>query len=141
MAASQLASALVMGLLVAIVVAAVVRARRWRRYSPVPEAGAERRPLPGATTDEPVGLWVAVFAVAALGAMAGAVALVSTPGLALTSGPVLLGAAGVVAAYLLTGVYVLARERGHPESLAVAETATVVGALFLVAVSLQLVGN
>ncbi|WP_225332908.1 hypothetical protein [Halomicrobium urmianum] len=140
MAATQLASALVMGALVAIVVAAVVRGRRWRQYAPRPDENVEARPLPGGAAEDPVGLWVAAFVVAALGAMAGAVALVSTPDLGLTSGPVLIGAAGIVSLYLLSGVYFLARERGHPNSLAVAETATVVGALFLAAVAAQLIG-
>ncbi len=140
MAASQLASALVMGALVAIVVAAVVRGRRWRQYAPQPDEDVEGRPLSAGAAEDPVGLWVAAFVVVALGAMAGAVALVSTPDLGLTSGPVAIGAAAIVSLYLLSGVYFLARERGHPNSLAVAETATVVGALFLAAVAAQLIG-
>ncbi|WP_276276451.1 hypothetical protein [Haloarcula regularis] len=44
----------------------------------------------------------------------------------------------VLVGYLLFGVYISAKRRGHPSSLAAAESATVAGTLFLVAITVRL---
>jgi hypothetical protein len=85
-------------------------------------------------------VWVAAFAVLVVGLLVGVVASISGPvetqaiaGVAVA----VVGGAGLCG-YLLFGVYLSATRRGHPRSLAVAESATVAGVLFLIAVSLQL---
>lgn len=111
--------------------------RGWHEYSPaeaVPRAGD-----PGHLWDDPRALGVA-FAVLVVAAVGGVVAYVSGPG-PMVATAVASGAAGLLVAYLLGGVYLSATSRGHARSLAVAESATVAGALFLVAVTVQLLGS
>jgi|AntRauTorcE11898_2_1112593.scaffolds.fasta_scaffold30768_2 hypothetical protein len=145
MVSPQVTSALVMGVLAVIVVAAVARSRPWESYRPA-AVGVELGETPGgggaASRTDGTGLWVGLFLVLALGALAGVGLFVSSAGASagLLSGPIAVGAALFVGAYLVLGVYVTARGRGHPSSMAAAETATVCGVLFLIAVSTQLIG-
>jgi len=76
-----------------------------------------------------------------LGAVGGVFAFVTNPNAPgeLFSLPVPPSAASCWG-YLLYGTYSAAKGRGHPSSIAAAETATLAGALFLVAVSSQLIG-
>lgn len=143
---SFLASTVLMGALAVLILVAVLRSRRWYRYSP-PSAGEagpgwtpEGRPQSSVLARPTT--WIAGFVLLALLAVGGVFAFVTNPDAPaeLTSAPVLGVGGALVGSYLLAGVYYAAKERGHPSSIAAAETATVVGALFLVAVSLQLIG-
>ena len=144
--ASYIASTLLMGALAALVLIALVRSRHWYRYAPQSsrEAGVgwspdrETRPSLLARPSTWIVAFIAVIALA----VGGVFAFVTNPAApaGLFSPPVLAVGGLLVGSYLLIGFYYAAKERGHPSSLAAAETATVVGALFLVAVSVQLIG-
>ncbi|MEF8828788.1 MAG: hypothetical protein V5A49_07120 [Haloarcula sp.] len=144
MATAYLASTALMGVLVMAVVAWMVRGRGWYQYSPGAATSArspagDRESRFEAFADRPL-VWVAAFAVLVVGLLVGVVASISGPvetqsiaGLAVA----VVGGAGLCG-YLLFGVYLSATRRGHPRSLAVAESATVAGALFLIAIGFQL---
>lgn len=146
MVTAQVTSMLVMGVLAAVVIAAIARSQPWQSYQPdTNEAIGPGRSSAGREQDSMLGgtgVWIGLFLLLSLGAVAG-VALFVTSGAAptgLLSAPIVIGSALFVGIYLVLGVYVTAMQRGHPRSMAAAETATVVGALFLVAVSMQLIG-
>ena len=109
--------------------------RDWADYAPAGSPVSEA----GRLSEDPRVLGVA-FAVLVLGAVSGVVAYITGPG-PMVATAVVAGAGALLVAYLLSGVYLLTTSRGHPRSLAVAESATVAGALFLVAVTLQLLGS
>ncbi|WP_312616412.1 hypothetical protein [Haloarcula sp. 1CSR25-25] len=143
MSTAYLASTALMGVLVIAVVAWMVRGRRWYQYSPGASTSgwspAGDRESRFEYADRPLA-WVAAFAVLVVGLLVGVVASISGPvetqsiaGLAVA----VVGGAGLCG-YLLFGVYLSATRRGHPRSLAVAESATVAGVLFLIAISFQL---
>ena len=143
MSTGYLASTALMGVLVIAVVAWMVRGRRWYQYSPGASTSgwspAGDRESRFEYADRPLA-WVAAFAVLVVGLLVGVVASISGPvetqsiaGLAVA----VVGGAGLCG-YLLFGVYLSATRRGHPRSLAVAESATVAGVLFLIAISFQL---
>jgi hypothetical protein len=139
MALGWLTSTALMGVLV-LVLGWLAWSRGWYRYSPAPAVtpvGDAESPL----WDDPRALGVA-FAVLLVGAVGGVVAYITGGvGPQSTVGPAIaLGTGGLLVAYLLGGVYLSATSRGHPRSLAVAESVTVAGALFLVAVTVQLLG-
>jgi len=143
MTASYLVSTLLMGILAVFVLVAILRLRRWNSYSPAVgqadglAAGRSRQPL----WSRPAG-WILGFVALTALAVGGVFVFVTDPDApaSLFSAPVL-GAGGLLlVAYLLLGVYYGAKERGHSASIAAAETATVVGVLFLVAISAQLIG-
>lgn len=139
MVSTFLVSTALMAGLVAIVLGAVARRRGWYHYSPATAIVPAGDGGPGSgqrLSDDPRALAVA-FALLVVGAVGGVVAFVSG-GPPMVGPAVALGAGGLLAGYLLFGVYVMATERGHPRSLAVAESATVAGVLFLVAVTAQL---
>lgn len=146
MASTYLASTLLMGALAVLVLVAVVRSRRWYHYSPEPDedtqvtwgqAGEARPPR----LEQPTG-WILGFFALVLAAVGGVFAFVTNPAApaGLLSGPVVAVAALLLGLYLLLGVYTSAKQRGHPDSIAAAETATVFSALFLAAVAAQLIG-
>lgn len=142
MATAFLVSTALMGVLGAITLAWIGRRRGWYKYSPsvaiVPARRAEA--VRGTDlSDDPRAL-AAAFAVLVVAAVGGVVAYISGPveQQATVGVAVALGAGAILAGYLLFGVYLSAMQRGHPRSLAVAESATVAGALFLVAVTAQL---
>ncbi|RLM96241.1 hypothetical protein [Haloarcula sp. Atlit-7R] len=144
MSTTYLASMGLMGPFVVAVVAWIVRGRGWYQYSPGASTSArstagEREDRFETYADQPMA-WVGAFAVLVVGLLVGVVASISGPvevqsiaGLAVA----IVGGAGLCG-YLLFGVYLSATRRGHPRSLAVAESATVAGVLFLIAVSFQL---
>jgi len=144
MVAAFLVSTALMGLLVVGVVGWLAWRRGWHSYAPSPRSVAlvpadDGRAREAQLSDDPRVLAVA-FAVLVVGAVGGVVAYISSPA---TQQPmvgtlVALAGGGLLAGYLLYGVYAAANQRGHPRSLAVAESATVAGALFLVAVTAQL---
>jgi len=133
---SWLTSTVLMGAAV-VAVGWLARHRGWADYSPaktVSRAGES-----GRFSEDPQALGVA-FAVLVLAAVGGVVAYLTGPG-PMVATAVAAGTGALLAAYLLGGVYLLTTSRGHPRSLAVAESATVAGTLFLVAVTLQLLGS
>ncbi|MCU4802629.1 hypothetical protein OB920_19900 [Halobacteria archaeon HArc-gm2] len=145
MSATYVTSMLVMAALAVLVLIALVRSRRWYHYAPapdehgqVPALEGERRPplLERPTT------WIVGFVALMLGAVGGVFAFVTNPDApaGLLSLPVLAVGGLMLGGYLLYGTYSAAKGRGHPSSIAAAETATLAGALFLVAVSAQLIG-
>lgn len=142
MATAFLVSTALMGVIGALMLAWIGRRRGWYEYSPstaiVP---AERAEAVRQTdlSDDPRALALG-FAVLVVAAVGGVVAYISGPveQQATIGAGVALGAGAILAGYLLYGVYLSAVTRGHPRSLAVAESATVAGALFLVAVTAQL---
>lgn len=137
MAATALLGPTLMGAVVLALVGWLAWHRDWDDYAP-----AVSGPLGGDSErlwDDPRALGVA-FAVLVLGAVGGVVAYITGPG-PMVATAVVVGTASLLVAYLLGGVYLSATSRGHPRSLAVAESATVAGALFLVAVTVQLLGS
>ncbi|RKS81537.1 hypothetical protein BDK61_0825 [Haloarcula quadrata] len=146
MTTTYLASMALMGALVVAVVTWMVRGRGWYHYSPGSSTSgrsptSDRESHFETYADQPM-VWVGAFAVLVVGLLVGVVASISGPvetqsiaGLAVA----VVGGAGLCG-YLLFGVYLSATRRGHPRSLAVAESATVAGVLFLIAVGFQLVG-
>ncbi|MDG5774832.1 hypothetical protein VB773_15220 [Haloarculaceae archaeon H-GB2-1] len=145
MATGHLASTFLMGALVVVLVTWAVTGRAWRTYAPTLErAGDDAHPTGGTVSwlvSQPV-VWMGGFVALALLLVGGVVAFLSTPSAGLSLGVTVIGAmALLVVAYLLVGVYISATRRGHPRSLAAAETVSVGGALFLLAVVAQLVGG
>jgi len=141
MVTAFLVSTVLMGVFVVGVIGWLGRVRGWYEYTPSAESVAlvpagDGHERPGALSDDPRALAVA-FALLVVGTVGGVVAYVTGP-TAQVGTMVALGGGGLLAAYFLVGIYVLATERGHPRSLAVAESATVAGLLFLVAVTAQL---
>jgi len=143
MVTALLVSTALMVVLGVVVLSWLAWSRGWYHYSPafaiVPAGDGDTT---GKTlSDDPRVLAVA-FAVLVLGTVGGVVAYISGP---IEQQPMVgtaigLATGGLLAGYLLFGVYASAMGRGHPRSLAVAESATVAGVLFLVAVTAQLVG-
>ena len=145
MVAAYLVSTALMGLLAVAVVAWMVRGHGWYQYSPESPTNSgspagDREGWFETYADQPM-VWAAAFAVLVVGLLVGVVASISGPvetqsiaGLAVA----VVGGAGLCG-YLLFGVYLSATRRGHPRSLAVAESATVAGVLFLIAIGFQLV--
>lgn len=138
-AITYLASTLLMGLILLALVAVVVWGRNWRRTSPsTAEADAFGRLLGSSTT------WTLVFVVVALGAAAGAVALVGGVGFEVPSETIVLGLAGafllLLGVYLFGGVYASARSKGMGRAPAVGLGSAVLGLLFLGLIVLQLLG-
>jgi len=136
MVSMLLVGTVVMGAFVLGVGTFVVRSRRWHHYTPHyrPEEMPTR---PGGAIAALAGqtwLWVATFLVLAVAIGGVALAFVvlpdgATAGLALG----ILGAV-LIGAYIVLGVYVSAKNRGHPRSIAAAESAVTFGILFLIAV-------
>ncbi|GAA5431423.1 hypothetical protein [Haloarcula japonica] len=144
MSTAYLASTALMGVLAIAVVAWMIRGRGWYQYSPGSSTSArspagDREGWFESYADKPM-VWVAVFAVLVVGLLVGVVASISGPveTQAMAGAAVAVAGGAVLCGYLLFGVYLSATRRGHPRSLAVAESATVAGVLFLIAVSLQL---
>lgn len=144
MTTAYLASTALMGLFVVAVLMWMARSRGWYHYSPtvVSEGwspGVERGSSVGRLASQPA-VWIVSFIVLIIGFVVGVIAFISAPaGSGSMAGPaVALGGGLLVVGYLLYGVYYAAKQRGHPRSLAVAESATVAGVLFLLAITAQL---
>ncbi|MDS0219922.1 hypothetical protein NDI54_00980 [Haloarcula sp. S1AR25-5A] len=144
MTTAYLASTALMGVLVMAMVAWMVRGRAWYQYSPRASGSSRSAAVEGESksdrlVDQPMA-WVGAFAVLVVGLLVGVVASISGPVETQAIAGVAVAVAGgaILCGYLLFGVYLSATRRGHPRSLAVAESATVAGVLFLIAVSLQL---
>lgn len=145
MVSPYLTSALLMGALVLVVITAVVRGRHWYTYAPtaVPARTEGAHGQGGPELLDRTGAWIVTFVLLSMVAVGGVLALVSGPaaGLTLTSGTIVAVAAGLVALYVLLGVYVTARQQGHSSALALAEMGAVFGTLLLLAISIKLVSG
>lgn len=146
MSSTYLASTLLMGLLAVLVLVAVIRSRQWYHYSAEPDEGTQVGWAREGDTTPPLlerpTTWILGF-VGLMGlAVGGVFAFVTNPDApaALLSTPVMAGGGALVGAYLLYGTYAAVKSRGHSRSIAAAETVTLAGGLFLVAVSTQLIG-
>jgi ABC-type multidrug transport system permease subunit len=146
MVSPQITSMLVMAVLAVIVIAALARSRRWHSHQPGATDDGGTGWSPGGYEAESLltgtSVWIGLFLVLAVGAVAGVALFVSSSAApsGLLAGPIVLVSALFVGLYVVLGVYVTAKARGHPSSMAAAETATVGGALFLIAVASQLIG-
>lgn len=146
MTSTYLASTLLMGALAVLVLVAVIRSRQWYHYSPEPDEGTQVTWAPEGEERPPFlerpTTWILGFFALMLVAVGGVFIFVTNPAAPanLLSMPVVAVGGLLLGVYLLFGVYSSAKGRGHSSSIAAAETATVVGALFLVAVSAQLIG-
>jgi len=148
MATAYLVSTALMAVLAVAVIAWLMNGPTWYHYSP-PARDAAGLPEPAdAEGSGPVGRLASRPAVQLAGFVALVLAVLVVPivYIAAPSGSqpmagtaIAVGGGGLVVGYLLYGVYVAASGRGHPRSLAVAESATVAGVLFLVAIVARLV--
>ncbi|WP_254273200.1 hypothetical protein [Haloarcula marina] len=144
MTTALLVSTALMGLLVVAVLGWIGASRGWYHYTPTADTLALATPADGETqlqrlSDDPMALTVA-FALLVVGFVGGVVLYISGPAeMQATMGIGIAVAGGLVlVSYLLFGVYLSATRRGHASSLAAAESATVAGVLFLIAVTAQL---
>lgn len=167
MSLAYLVSGTVMAVALLLVFLAVGLGRRWHSYVPnfvQSTATAQEGPpqvsdsapatTDGATSADPTDpgaprddgfntlLWTLVFALVTLATVGGVFLLVTGPASVggLLGAPIVVLAGLFVGLYLLVGVFLMASERGHPNSLAAAEMATVAGVLLLLAVTVQLFG-
>ncbi|PSQ25884.1 hypothetical protein BRD03_12445 [Halobacteriales archaeon QS_9_68_17] len=133
--------------LVAVIAATVVSSRRAasdggrRPRTEAETTGRSEHYVPGerllARLRGEMAAWVAGFLLLAVGFGGGAVLAVGdAPSL---DGVVLALLVALLGAYLLAGVYLLGRQRGHSTALAVAESATAFGVALIAAVVFQLV--
>jgi hypothetical protein len=141
-------STVVMGLfLVAVAGATIVGSRRTAsgggRRSPRAETpgGHGDLVLPGerllTRLRGEVAAWIAGFVLLTVGVAAAAVFALGDPAALGDALPALFVA--MLTLYLLAGVYLLGRQRGHSSALAVAESATAFGVLLIVGVVVKLV--
>lgn len=140
----HLVGAAIMAALAVAVVVATVRGRRWYTYEPGtlgPGDGWSPGGSPGSATgwlSRPV-TWLLAFVLVGALAVGGVFALASGAGVAGAS-TILLGAVAALAVgYLIGGIYLVARQRGHSTAMAFAESLTASGAVFLALVVVQLV--
>ncbi|MEF8791297.1 MAG: hypothetical protein V5A61_14325 [Haloarculaceae archaeon] len=140
MAQMLLLSTVVTGALVLAVALVAVRWVDWRGYSP---DSPERPGLLARAAGHPA-VWIGGFLLLLAVFGGGAVAFVagaSLPTETVNAVGTGLGVAtaAVVSGYVFYGTYAAARGRGRPASVAVAEGTTLVGTLFLLAVTVRLV--
>lgn len=144
---SPVVSTVVMGVILVATVATLAKygspRGEWitthRRYVPGGVEGAVgRRPSLADNT----AVWTAAFLVLVFGFGAAAVVLVGGFGVTVSEslGTVVVALFGVVLTlYLGIGVYLAARSRGHPYSMAAAQSAAVLGLVALLAIALKLI--
>lgn len=140
-------SSVVMGLFLVGVAAALTRGRRWRRYAPIPGAGAfVGRPAESNVVARVAGspaAWMAAFFLLAL-AFGGGAVLFASGATVSASTQQLVGVAlaavsfVVVAFFYLHGLYRSAKGWGLPTSGAVAVSAWGLGVLVVAAVAVKL---
>lgn len=147
---SYLLSTLLMGLFLVVTVLALSRGRGKQRDSPAEsgrysaEAAAEgggAHLLPGETIAVRIArtpaAWSIGFFLLALGL--GAIAVLSIEGTASAGTALLVTLAALVAVYLLSGIYLAAKQRGRPSSLAAAEGLGTLGLILIVVIMAKLV--
>lgn len=150
-AVSPLVSTVVMAVLLAVIVLAIAKQGSprgtWiashRRYIPGGAGGDGRlRPAAGDGLADSMGVWVAAFLALVFGFGFAALALVGWGDLGVSGslGTVFVGLFGLLlTVYLGVGIYLAARSRGHPYSMAAAQAATVLAMVALVLITIQLV--
>lgn len=135
-------AAVMLGLLVAIF-AVVTRGRGWYRYTPqtsLEDVGWTPSALPepeGGVLSQPI-LWVLVFFVT-MALVVGGVFAFATGAITASSTILLVGVGALVVVYLIGGIYLVARQRGHSNAAALFESITATGAVFLLLVVIQLI--
>ncbi len=134
---------LIMGGLLVAVVLATLRGRDWKHYTPTiaPEETDRITALMGSTTS-----WILLYVLAVLGLGVGALVLASggefVPVDAGVAWSLLRGVLGVlVVGYIVLGTYFTLRSRGRASAQAAGVSLLLLGALFLLGLSLQLVGT
>jgi len=134
---SNVASTVLMGLLLVGVVVAVLRSRDWYDYSPTDEESGVGETLERLARSETV--WMASFLVLVL--LFGGAAVLFVSGGSVPGGVTLIGGAFavVVTGYVYLGAYSSARSRGRPTSQAVAEATMLVLLLVAAAIAVRLV--
>lgn len=142
---AYLASALVMGMLVVAVGVATTRNRRWKTYSPSATPEGEwyddartggQRTWPRLT--QSLNVWIALYAVLAVGFGGMVVAFVNGPDTGIGSA-ITAGFGGLLICFLLIGVYAAARGNDHSSALATAESVVTLGMLGIIAIAARLI--
>lgn len=143
MAVELLAGAAIMlGLLVAVF-AVATRGRGWYRYTPqssLEDVGWTPSALPeteGGVLSQPI-VWALTFFVT-MALVVGGVFAFATGAITSSSTIFMAGVGGLVVVYLIGGIYLVARQRGHSNAAALFESITATGAVFLLLVVVQLV--
>lgn len=149
-AVSPVVSTVVMGVLLVAIVLAIAR-----RGSPRgAQIASNRRFLPSGSAESPRGagalvratgsptVWVAVFFLLVFGIGAGTLLAIGGFGVEVPAS-VAMAVAGlfvaVLGVYLAVGIYYAARGRGHPDSMAVAESVGTLALVIMAAIALRLV--
>jgi len=145
MTVGYLVGAVIMIGLVIAVVAASVRGRRWYRYTPQTARSDVGWSPDTESTDDTGGMlsrptvWIAAFFVVTTVSIAG-IFFVATGSSIASMTTLMFGAlAALLVVYMLGGIYLVARGRGHSSAMAVAESATASGVLLVLLVAVQLV--
>lgn len=136
-----LASTLLMGLLGLGVLVLVLRARGWYEYTPQVAYGDLRagREEPGSALSRyarSTNAWTVAYLLLVLGFTAAVLVYLSG---AITGLAVVYAVGGIVALYLVVGVYVVVRDSGRPNAQAVAATVFTVALLVLAVISARLI--
>lgn len=136
-------AAIMVGLAIAVLLA-TVRGRHWYRYTPQTSRD-EGGWSPGTTEEEskswlsrPV-TWILAFFLVGILAVGGIFLYATGAGSAAMSNVLLAAVGALIVVYLVGGIYLMARQRGHSSAMAVAESLTASGAVFLALVTFQLV--
>lgn len=148
-AVSSLVSTVVMAALLVAIVFAIARQGSprgtWiashRRYVPGLAGGdGTLRPSRGSLADS-MGVWIAVFLALVFAVGIGALVLVGWMKLGVSGslGTVVVGLLGLLlVGYLGAGIYLAARSRGHPYSMAAAQAVTALAMVALLGIALKL---
>lgn len=150
-AVSSLVSTVVMAVLLVVIAAAIAKQGSprgaWiashRRYVPGVSGGEGGVRMPsGDGIADSMGVWIAIFFALVFGFGIAALVLVGwlNLGVAASLGGVVLGLFGLVLVlYLGIGIYLAARSRGQPYSMAAAQAVTVLAMVALLGITLKLV--
>lgn len=134
---ANVASTVLMGLLLIGVIVAIVRGRNWYDYSPpTTETSPGETLLAVARTPA---AWMAVFFVLVAGFGGATVLLVTDTALPGGSMVIWAGFGIILGGFAFLGAYSAARTRGRPNSQAVAEGAFLLGFLVLAVIAARLV--
>ena len=137
---AYLASTLVMGLLGVGVVVLVLRVRRWQQYTPRVayddiDAGGGRPTTGLARMAGQTNTWTVAYVLLVLGFLLGAVVYSSG---AVTGMTMIAAVGGLIAVYLVGGIYFAMREHGRPSAQAAAGSAVATGMLSVLAITVTL---
>ena len=136
---AYLASTLVMGLLGVGVVVLMLRVRRWQHYTPrvaYDDIDAGGRPTTGlARMAGQTNTWTVAYTLLVLGFLLGAVVYSSG---AVTGMTMIAAVGGLIAVYLVGGIYFAMREHGRPSAQAAAGSAVATGMQSVLAITVTL---